>query len=155
MLTSEETIQQTLNETGCIATAALKLDTDGSEIDIAGDVMRTKGEQPKAYQTLMGKLWLSVMSINAQVVVEPIAPGTRSQNHYDFNATVCQTGVPQTGLWFSARCATRSSGKPRRPAVSYIQRVSEAVASIIEAKEESWNYVPPKLRLRLPASPLA
>jgi hypothetical protein len=30
-------------------------------------------------------------------------------------------------------------------AVSYIQRISEAVASIIEAKEESWNYVPPKM----------
>ena len=39
MLTSEENIQQTLNETGCIATAAaLKyLDTDGSAIDIAGE----------------------------------------------------------------------------------------------------------------------
>jgi len=24
---------------------------------------------------------------------KPIAPGARSQNHYDFNATVCQTGV--------------------------------------------------------------
>jgi hypothetical protein len=43
MLTSEENIQQTLNEAGCIATAAaLKyLDTDGSEINIAGEVMRT------------------------------------------------------------------------------------------------------------------
>jgi len=30
-------------------------------------------------------------------------------------------------------------------AVSYIQRISGAVASIIEAKEESWNYVPPKM----------
>ena len=33
----------------------------------------------------------------------------------------------------------------RSVAVSYIQRISEAVASIIEAKEESWNYVPPKM----------
>ena len=58
MLTSEENIQQTLNETGCIATAAaLKyLDTDGSQINIAGDVMRTKGEQPKAYQTPYGEV---------------------------------------------------------------------------------------------------
>jgi hypothetical protein len=30
-------------------------------------------------------------------------------------------------------------------AVSYIQRLCEAVATIIETKEESWNYVPPKL----------
>ncbi len=47
----------------------------------------------------------------------------------------------------SARAVQRDLGENhRRPvAVSYIQRVSEAVASIIDAKEESWNYVPPKL----------
>jgi len=53
MLTSEENIQHSLNEVGGMATvAALKyLDTDGSPIEIAAEVMRTKGEQPKAYQT--------------------------------------------------------------------------------------------------------
>ena len=58
MLTSEETIQKSLNGAGLIATeAALKyLDTDGSAIEIAGDVMRTKGEQPKAYQTPYGEV---------------------------------------------------------------------------------------------------
>ena len=47
MLTSEENIQQSLNEAGSIATlSALKyLDTDGSAIEIAGAAMRTKGEQ--------------------------------------------------------------------------------------------------------------
>ena len=34
-------------------------------------------------------------------------------------------------------------------AVSYTQRVSEAVASIIEAKEEEWEYVPPKLKVEM------
>ncbi|OYQ63097.1 hypothetical protein B9G53_18905 [Pseudanabaena sp. SR411] len=34
-------------------------------------------------------------------------------------------------------------------ALSYIQNVSEAVARIIEAKEESWNYVPPKLDVEI------
>lgn len=54
----EETIQKSLNDAGLIATeAALKyLDTDGSAIEIAGDVMRTKGEQPKAYQTPYGEV---------------------------------------------------------------------------------------------------
>ncbi len=53
MLTSEEKIQESLNEAGSIATlAALKyLDTDGSAIEIAGKMMRSQGEQPKAYQT--------------------------------------------------------------------------------------------------------
>ena len=58
LLTSEENIQESLNEAGCLATvAALKyLDTDGSPIEIAGDVMRTKGEQSKAYQTPYGEV---------------------------------------------------------------------------------------------------
>ena len=58
MLTSEEQIQASLNEAGSIATlSALKyLDTDGSAIEIAGAVMRTKGEQSKAYQTPYGEV---------------------------------------------------------------------------------------------------
>jgi len=58
MLTSEENIQQSLNEAGCIATqAALKyLDTDGSALEIAGAVMHSKGEQPKTYQTPYGEV---------------------------------------------------------------------------------------------------
>jgi hypothetical protein len=42
----------------------------------------------------------------------------------------------------SARDVQRDLGENhcRKVAVSYIQRISEAVASIIEAKEESWNY---------------
>jgi hypothetical protein len=56
MLTSEENIQQSLNETGCIATeAALKyLDTDGSAIEIASEVMRTC---MRTTQSLSNTLW--------------------------------------------------------------------------------------------------
>jgi hypothetical protein len=37
----------------------------------------------------------------------------------------------------------------RSVAVSYIQRLCEAVATIIETKEESWNYVPPKMDVEI------
>lgn len=58
MLTSEQNIQQSLNEGGCLATlAALKyLDTDGSAIEIAGEVMRTKR---RATQRVSNPLWRS------------------------------------------------------------------------------------------------
>ncbi len=76
ILTSEENIQHSLNEVGCMATeAALKyLDTDGSPIEIAREVMRTKGEQPKAYQTPYVKLWFIAMFINALEEVKLIVP---------------------------------------------------------------------------------
>ncbi|PSB66346.1 hypothetical protein C7B79_01440 [Chroococcidiopsis cubana CCALA 043] len=51
----------------------------------------------------------------------------------------------------SAREVQRDLGENhRRPvAVSYIQRLGEAVASIIQAKEESWSYAPPKLDVEI------
>jgi hypothetical protein len=153
MLTSEENIQQTLNETGCIATAAaLKyLDTDGSQINIAGEVMRTKGEQPKAYQTPYG-----------EVVVErhvyQRSGGGKTYCPLEREARIIMTSTPLFAkqvssklAYGSARDVQRDLGENHRRsvAVSYIQRVSEAVASIIEAKEESWNYVPPKLEVEI------
>lgn len=153
MLTSEETIQQTLNESGCIATAAaLKyLDTDGSEISIAGDVMRTKGEQPKAYQTPYG-----------EVVVErhvyQRSGGGKTYCPLEREARIMMTSTPLFAKQVSSKLAYGSARQVQRDladnhrrsvAVSYIQRVSEAVASIIEAKEESWNYVPPKLEVEI------
>ena len=58
MLTTEENIQQHLNQAGNIATAeALKyLDTDGSQIELAGEKMYCKAKQNKAYQTPYGKV---------------------------------------------------------------------------------------------------
>jgi len=153
MLTSEENIQQTLNQTGCIATeAALKyLDTDGSEIDIAGEVMRTKGEQPKAYQTPYG-----------EVVVErhvyQRSGGGKTYCPLEREARIIMTSTPLFAKQVSSKLAYGSARdvqrdlveNHRRPvAVSYIQRVSETVASIVEAKEESWNYVPPQLEVEI------
>jgi len=153
MLTSEENIQQTLNQTGCIATeAALKyLDTDGSEIDIAGEVMRTKGEQPKAYQTPYG-----------EVVVErhvyQRSGGGKTYCSLEREARIIMTSTPLFAKQVSSKLAYGSARdvqrdlveNHRRPvAVSYIQRVSETVASIVEAKEESWNYVPPQLEVEI------
>jgi hypothetical protein len=153
MLTSEENIQQTLNETGCIATAAaLKyLDTDGSAIHIAAEVMRTKGELPKAYQTPYG-----------EVVVErhvyQRSGGGKTYCPLEREARIIMTSTPLFAKQVSSKLAYGSAREVQRDlaenhcrpvAVSYIQRVSEAVASIIEAKEESWNYVPPQLEVEI------
>ena len=153
MLTSEENIQQTLNETGCIATAAaLKyLDTDGSAIDIAGEVMRTKGEQPKAYQTPYGE-------VVVKRHVYQRSGGGKTYCPLEREARIIMTSTPLFAKQVSSKLAYGSAREVqrdlaenhRRPvAVSYIQRVSEAVASIIEAKEESWNYVPPQLEVEI------
>ena len=53
MLDTEINIQKSLNEVGCIASKeTLKyLDTDGSPLKIGEEIWKSKGEQPKEYQT--------------------------------------------------------------------------------------------------------
>lgn len=153
MLISEETIQHSLNDAGCIATvAALKyLDSDGSAIEIAGEVMRTKGELPKAYQTPYG-----------EVVVErhvyQRSGGGKTYCPLEREGRIIMTSTPLFAKQVSSKLAYGSAREVQRDlgdnhhrpvAVSYIQRISEAVASIIEAKEESWNYVPPAMEVEI------
>lgn len=149
ILTSEENIQQSLNEVGCMATeAALKyLDTDGSAIEIAGEVMRTKGEQPKAYQTPYGEVVVHRHVYQRSGGGKTYCPLEREGRIIITSTPLFAKQVSSKLAYGSARDVQRDLGENHRRfvAVSYIQRVSEAVASIIEAKEESWNYIPPKL----------
>lgn len=149
MLTSEENIQQSLNAAGCIATAAaLKyLDSDGSAIEIAGEVMHTKGEQPKAYQTPYGEVVVERHVYQRSGGGKTYCPMEREGRIIITSTPLFAKQVSAKFAYGSARAVQRDLGdNHRRPvAVSYIQRVSEAVASIIEAKAEDWNYVPPKL----------
>ena len=149
LLTSEENIQGGLNEAGCIATvAALKyLDRDGSPLEIAGEVMRTKGEQPKAYQTPYGEV-----IVNRHVYQRSC--GGKTYCPLERDGRIIMTSTPFFAKQVSSKLAYGSAREVQRDlsenhgrpvAVSYIQRVSEAVASIIEAKEEEWEYVPPEL----------
>jgi hypothetical protein len=153
MLTSEENIQQNLNEAGCIATeAALKyLDTDGSEIDIAGEVMRTKGEQPKAYQTPYGEVVVKRHVYQRSGGGKTYCPLEREARIIMTSTPLFAKQVSSKLAYGSARDVQRDLGENHhRPvAVSYIQRVSEAVASIIDAKEERWNYVPPPMDVEI------
>ena len=153
MLTSEENIQQSLNEGGCLATAAaLKyLDTDGSAIEIAGEVMRTKDELPKGYQSPYGEVVVHRHVYQRSGGGKTYCPLEREARIIITSTPLFAKQVSSKLAYGSTREVQRNLGENhRRPvAVSYIQNVSEAVASIIEAKEESWNYVPPKLDVEI------
>ena len=153
MLTSEENIQHSLNEVGCIATkAALKyLDTDGSAIEMAGSVMRTKGEQPKAYQTPYGEVVVERHVYQCSGGGKTYCPLEREGRIIITSTPLFAKQVSSKLAYGSARDVQRDLGEnhSRKVAVSYIQRLCEAVASIIEAKEESWNYVPPQMDVEI------
>lgn len=153
MLTSEENIQNSINEVGQIASkAALKyLDTDGSAIEIAGKVMRTKGERAKAYQSPYGEIVVERHVYQGSGGGKTYCPLERAARIIITSTPMFAKQVSSKLAYGSARDVQRDLGENhgRSVAISYIQNVSEAVASIIEAKEESWNYVPPKLDVEI------
>ena len=118
MLTSEENIQQSLNHTGCLATeAALQyLDTDGSAIEIAGEVMRTKGKQPKAYQTPYGEVVVERHVYQRSGGGKTYCPMEREARIIITSTPLeSEAGVLETGLWFSPR---RAAGFKRKSSSS-------------------------------------
>ena len=153
LMTSEEAIQESLNEAGCIATTvALEyLDTDGSAIEIAGDVMRTKGKQPKAYRTPYGEVVIERHVYQRSGGGKTDCPLERASRIIITSTPLFAKQVSSKLAYGSARDVQRdlAENHQRPVAVSYIQRVSEAVATIIEVKEESWNYVPPQLEAEI------
>jgi len=149
MLDSEKKIQEGLNEAGCIATkeALRQLDTDGTPIETGGKIWRTKGEQAKTYQTAYG-----------EVIVErhvyQKAGGGKTYCPLERNARIVVTSTPLFAKQISSKIAYGAAREVQKDllenhgrsvALSYIQRLSEAVGSIVQAKEESETYEVPEL----------
>lgn len=149
MLSTEESIQQALNEAGTALTGeALRyFDTDGSLIEIGGQVWRTKGQQPKEYQTPYG-------AISVERHVYQRSGGGKTYCPLERGARIVITSTPRLAKqvsWKMAQmaapvvCRDLSENHGRKVAHSYVQRLSEAVAAVVQAKDESWRYVPPEL----------
>ena len=149
MLKTEERIQKSLNEAGCLASLeALKyFDTDGSPIEVGGELWRTKGQQPKAYQTPYGEV-----SIDRHVYQR--SGGGKTYCPLEREARIVVTSTPRFAKQVSSKMASGPAREVQRDwldnhgrsvAVSYLQRLSEAVASVAQAKEEAWSYAPPAL----------
>lgn len=153
MLESEEKIQEQLNEAGRIASkeAMKQQDTGGGVQEIEGKKWRTKGKQPKAYQTPYG-----------EVVVErhvyQKAGGGKTYCPMERNARIIVTSTPMFAKQITSKMCYGAGAEVQRDlsdnhgrgvALSYIQRLSEAVGSIVQAREESEDYEPPKLECKV------
>jgi hypothetical protein len=149
MLHTEEAIQTALNEAGQLAThAALTyFDTDGSPIEIGGQIWRTKGQQPKYYQTPYGE-------VEVPRHVDQRSGGGTTFCPLEREARIIITSTPRLAKQVASKFAygparavqqdlADNHGRP--VAISYIQRLAEAVGSVVQAKEEDWSYALPPL----------
>ena len=154
MLETEEGIQVALNEAGCIASreALRYFDTDGSPIRIGPEIWRTKGQQPKCYQTPYGEVEL-------ERHVYQRSGGGATYCPLEREARIVITSTPRFARQVSSKFAQGVAREVQRDlaenharpvAVSYRQRLSEAIGTVVQAKETEWEYALPE-----PEAPVA
>jgi hypothetical protein len=146
MLSTEENIQQSLNEAGLLATgcALSEYDTDGSPIKVAKLRYTSKGLTAKYYQTPYGEVY-------QQRHVYQSSSGGAIYCPLDHSAGIIVSSTPKFAKMVSSKYSRNGSSDvqkdlsenhSRQVARSYIQNVSQAVGEIIESRP-SWTYAIP------------
>lgn len=148
MLQSERSIQDALNSAGTVATEELlkQFDTDGSDIMIGDLKLTSKGEGEQCYQTPYGE---AVVSRH----VYQSSKGGKTFCPLEQKARIILKATPRYAEQISHKAAEMASTQVakdldnnhhRHVPRSYIKKLSEAVASIVQTKEEKWTYNTPK-----------
>jgi len=142
-LDTEEAIQVALNEAGCLASreALRYFDTDGRPLQIGPELWRTKGRQPKRYQTPYGEVELDRH-------VYQRSGGGQTYCPLEREARSVITSTPRFAKQVSSKFAQGAARDVQRDlaenharpvAVSYLQRLSEAIGTVVQAKEADWE----------------
>ena len=149
MLEGEGRIEQALNEAGTLATGELLkcFDTDGSAIQMGSTRLTSKGQVEKPYQTPYGET-----RVKRHVYQSPQGGATFCPLERD--ARIIQGATPKLAKLLSHKYSKLSvdevktdlqSNHGRTLSRGYIQKVSETVGALAQAKEEQWHYATPAL----------
>lgn len=149
MLEGEGRIEQALNEAGSLATGELLkcFDTDGSAIQMGSTKLTSKGQVEKPYQTPYGET-----RVKRHVYQSPQGGATFCPLERD--ARIIQGATPKLAKLLSHKYSKLSvdevktdlqSNHGRALSRGYIQKVSETVGALAQAKEEQWHYATPPL----------
>jgi hypothetical protein len=142
MLSTEEVIQQAINQVGLLATdcALSRFDTDGTPIEIDKKKYTSKGQQPKTYQCPFGEfeLFRHVYQSNE---------GGCTFSPLDNDARILVTSTPRFAKMVSQKCSQLSVRHVQRDlsehnkrfiSRTYIQDITDAVGDIASSKP--WEY---------------
>ena len=148
MLDSEENILSSLNEAGSIATEeALKhFDSDGSKLVFGEVPFFSKGQLSKKYQTPYGEV-----SVSRHVYQS--SKGGKTFCPMEQDARIIVTSTPRFAKMTSNKIALGPTtvvqkdlldNHGRKVTRTFLSEISDAVGSIVQAKEESWHYETPE-----------
>jgi hypothetical protein len=145
MLESELNLQAMSNQANALAAGeCLKgFDTDGSPIVIGGRTFTSKGSEPKNYQTPYGPV-----SVRRHVYQSSFGGATYCP--MEFCARVVRTATPLLAKQASFKLAVMNSNNAiadfrqsgLKIARSYLKNLAADVASIVDEKQDDWQYVP-------------
>lgn len=149
MLESENNILLALNEAGALVTeeALTHFDTDGSKLTFGDTLFFSKGKLAKRYQTPYGE-------ISVQRHVYQGSKGGKTFCPMERDARIVVTSTPRFAKIVSNKMACGATTQVQRDLFDnhgrqvtrmYLSAVSEAVASVVQAREESWHYATPML----------
>ena len=149
MMECEERIRDAVNDVGSIATehALKQFDTDGTPLIVAGERWYSKGELPKKYETPYG-------TVRVERNVYQRSKGGATLCPMEDSARVVVTSTPQYARILTykyARTSARTACEDlyettgRKAVPSHMQTLAEFVGSVVQAKEETWEYELPEM----------
>jgi hypothetical protein len=144
MLDSENAIQDGVNNMGRVATSELlkTFDIEGEDIVLGAVKMTSKGLTNKCYQTPYGEVEIERHIYQAPIGGTTFCPLERE-------ARIILTSTPRFAAQISHKMAEMSAPQVirdlktnhnRNTSLSLLQRISEAVSSVVQIKEETWSY---------------
>lgn len=149
MLESEQEILNATNEIGVAETeiALSNFDTDGSPIIVGDTKLTSKNKQSRVYQSPYGQIKVSRHLYQS-------SQGGKTYCPLENNARIINGATPRFAKVLSNKYAKMPAPEAlddlednhgRRTTLRYLQKVSEAVAAIAQAKEERWEYATPEM----------
>lgn len=149
MLDSEKIIQCGLNEAGAVVTQVLleTFDTDGAPIKVGGTKLTSMGLEPKYYETPYGTVQVARHLYQSNQGGATYCPLER-------DARIVSSSTPRFAAQISHKMAGMAAAEVQRDlevnherhvSKFLVQRLSETVATVVQAKEESWNYYVPEV----------
>lgn len=149
MLDSENMIQNTVNQIGCITTQALlkTFDTDGEALQLGSVKMTTKGQAIKFYQTPYGEVEVGRHVYQTSEGGAIFCPLER-------DARIILTSTPRFASQVSHKMSEMSAPAAQKDLAlnhnrnlshKVLQRLAEAVGCVVQIKEEVWSYTIPNI----------
>lgn len=149
MLESEQSIVECVNQVGVLATgeALKRFDTDGSPL-VMGDIKLTaRCKNGKEYQTPYGP-------VRVERHVYQSSKGGKIYVPLESGARIIQGASPRFAKILSHKYSNLAApsvladlveNHERKISVAYLQKVTDYVGTIAQAKEEQWDYDSPQL----------